>query len=1013
MNIRILYIFFLLLFYIQCAASNYYFSSTDGNDSRSALEAQNPLTPWRTIEKLNAITNTLSPGDTIFFKKGDLFFGTLNIKQSGTRNAPIVYAAYGKGYNPVISGFINVSSWTSRGNGIYESPRLSLSARPAMVAIDNQSQPMGRHPNVTEPNKGYSTILSARDNYFSDDDLTFSPNWTGGEVVIRKNRWIIDRARITNHSGNRVIYSGGSGYNTSSGFGYFIQDHVTTLDQFGEWYFNPDTRKLYVFFGNESPDQFTTQVAGLDILLDIDASHLHFEHLNFEGANEYNVLLDFSRNAYRRQENVQLSHCNITFAGKGAIQVDGHSNFRVDHCYIAHANNMGIYLGYQTQKVSITNNRVEHIATHPGMGENGDGNHMGLFSAAGELAVSNNVFRNIGYIPIYFLNGNAVLIKNNVVDTYCTVKDDGGGIYTYTGPSNVTLNNRKIEGNIVMNGIGAPQGTRNFFKAPAEGIYIDDNANNVEIIDNTIANCKGQGIYLHNARNINIENNTIFNNKIQLGFSNDNLGEPIRGIQIFNNIFFSKENHQTVIYYNSIADDVDQIGSLNSNFYARPLDDDLIIQTELNQYSDRNKRKWYDLDSWQSSFNRDNNSQGSPLDFEPFTIENQGNNRFSNGGFDFGTRGSYCYSPNGTCRVNWEIKNQLNGGVAKISGPGPIYFSQNVGSIKSHKKYLIKFSVIAEKEVTLEVFLRQNAGLWEKVSETKAAKAGLNRMDYEFVFSDISDEDNPSLIFYSGEDNISFWIDNIEFREVDAEMTAEEDFLRFEYNPTSKDTTIRLNGSYVDLEERPYFRRITLQPFESIILLKDTANITVLPVELTRFQSQLIDCNVQIEWTAQLESNFSHYILEKSQDGKRFQALSKIPGIQSTGQHTYSFTDKAPKSTNYYRLKMVDLDSTFSYSDVIVQSADCSGLNTTNWEVYPTLLKGQNRALNSRIYTQRDSITITVVDLNGRAVKSFQSSMQKGWNEIRWNMEDLSPGLYFIHNPDALFNKTIRFVVMD
>jgi hypothetical protein len=110
---------------------------------------------------------------------------------------------------------------------------------------------------------------------------------------------------------------------------------------------------------------------------------------------------------------------------------------------------------------------------------------------------------------------------------------------------------------------------------------------------------------------------------------------------------------------------------------------------------------------------------------------------------------------------------------------------------------------------------------------------------------------------------------------------------------------------------------------------------------------------------------------------------------------------------------MVDLDSTFSYSDVIVQSADCSGLNTTNWEVYPTLLKGQNRALNSRIYTQRDSITITVVDLNGRAVKSFQSSMQKGWNEIRWNMEDLSPGLYFIHNPDALFNKTIRFVVMD
>ena len=40
-----------------------------------------------------------------------------------------------------------------------------------------------------------------------------------------------------------------------------------------------------------------------------------------------------------------------------------------------------------------------------------------------------NTIKNTGYIPLIF-SGNNILIKNNIIDNYLLVKQDGGGIYT-------------------------------------------------------------------------------------------------------------------------------------------------------------------------------------------------------------------------------------------------------------------------------------------------------------------------------------------------------------------------------------------------------------------------------------------------------------------------------------------------------------------------------------------------------------------------------------------------------
>lgn len=63
--------------------------------------------PWKNIDQVNAGTTALLPGDTVFFKRGQVYTGKLLIRSSGTAAKPIVYTPYGLGGQPE---FTNTSS---------------------------------------------------------------------------------------------------------------------------------------------------------------------------------------------------------------------------------------------------------------------------------------------------------------------------------------------------------------------------------------------------------------------------------------------------------------------------------------------------------------------------------------------------------------------------------------------------------------------------------------------------------------------------------------------------------------------------------------------------------------------------------------------------------------------------------------------------------------------------------------------------------------------------------------
>jgi len=170
--------------------------------------------------------------------------------------------------------------------------------------------------------------------------------------------------------------------------------------------------------------------------------------------------------------------------------------------------------------------------------------------------------------------------------------------------------------NIVLNGIGATAGAKG--KVQTFGIYIDDNSSGTKVSGNTIAYCRTAGIFVHNAHEIEIMNNTSYNNGNgddawcgQMLFSQTDKNSIIRNIVMRNNKFISKDSIQNCLSYLTIYDDADIIkfGTADSNYYARPIDDDKTIMTAVGQYWIITKRN---LTNWKSYSNQDANSQKSP-----------------------------------------------------------------------------------------------------------------------------------------------------------------------------------------------------------------------------------------------------------------------------------------------------------------------------------------------------------------------------------------------------------------
>ncbi|MCC2546662.1 T9SS type A sorting domain-containing protein [Hymenobacter sp. BT175] len=159
-----------------------------------------------------------------------------------------------------------------------------------------------------------------------------------------------------------------------------------------------------------------------------------------------------------------------------------------------------------------------------------------------------------------------------------------------------------------------------------------------------------------------------------------------------------------------------------------------------------------------------------------------------------------------------------------------------------------------------------------------------------------------------------------------------------------------------------------------------------LPVELTSFTAKLRGTQVALTWTTASEKNNRGFEIQRSQDGREFQAIGFVNGKGTTSaRSTYNSIDDKPLfGTSFYRLKQIDNDGKTAFSAVATVSNELGEVamfpNPTSDVVTVRLPQGTT-----------EGMTATVSDLTGRLLRSQKMDAS---GEI--SLRDLKSGTYVV-----------------
>lgn len=563
-----------------------YYVKSDGGNGDGLSDA----TAW-SYAKFNA---TEHGGNTILFKSGDVYKGGIQIRP-GSDGSPTIIDAYGTGAMPDIDGFTNLTNWTLESPGIY-SASIDV-VRIDAVSVNGQPKGAGRYP------KNEYAIFTSHVNNSSISgpsigQIPFDP--AGSEVVIRKDRYVLDRHPVNSRSGNTLNISAGSGenngeYTPNDGNGYFIQNSLGCVTQENEWYYDAANNKLYFHFGSSQPSSKIIKVHSTEFLLYLNGlSYIDVKNISFRGGRTGVV-----SNA---ANNINFQNCEFREQAVYAVHGFASQDISVDNCTFQYALSLSVNFEYGNERIRVDDNIVEDTGSIEGAGGSNGATYSGIYVNGTNSLIRRNKVTNTGYNAIGF-DGDGSTVANNFIDTFCKFKDDGGGIYTYFGLSAI------IENNVILNGLGKFEGAAWHAAQPfgaAAGVYLDrgTEVHNATVRNNFVANCDWNGIIINSNQGNQIIDNICFNNRYQMLITN--YQPRVRNSVIRGNKFISKLAYQKCLHIDTgllnseIDDNPSLYGEFSDNVYARPIQDDKVISIYRN-FGEKQTQE-FTLSEWKTAY---------------------------------------------------------------------------------------------------------------------------------------------------------------------------------------------------------------------------------------------------------------------------------------------------------------------------------------------------------------------------------------------------------------------------
>jgi hypothetical protein len=179
-----------------------------------------------------------------------------------------------------------------------------------------------------------------------------------------------------------------------------------------------------------------------------------------------------------------------------------------------------------------------------------------------------------------------------------------------------------------------------------------------------------------------------------------------------------------------------------------------------------------------------------------------------------------------------------------------------------------------------------------------------------------------------------------------------------------------------------------------------------LPVQIVQFiASKNPDASIKLSWATAQEANSASFDVERSADLASWQKIGDVAAKGYSSVTTnYTYTDRSPLAGNgYYRLKMIDLDGKFQYSQVVSVSSDKNSLPLV---VYSNPFSDQIRVKVN--VSKAENLTLTVTDIIGKTYLKQGYNAQAGDNLINLVPAGASSGMYILHIQGNTYEQTVK-----
>ena len=168
-----------------------------------------------------------------------------------------------------------------------------------------------------------------------------------------------------------------------------------------------------------------------------------------------------------------------------------------------------------------------------------------------------------------------------------------------------------------------------------------------------------------------------------------------------------------------------------------------------------------------------------------------------------------------------------------------------------------------------------------------------------------------------------------------------------------------------------------------------------IPVELTSFTAEVSENEIILLWTTATELNNQGFEIERSIDNATFEKIGFVPGFGTTTE-SKSYTYKILEfysGTQYYRLKQIDFDGTYEFSDAI----EVEGHSPAQYTLFQNYPNPFNPSTSIKFSIPVDSnIKLKLFNMLGQEVAELlNSEISAGIHHVDFNANSLSSGTYF------------------